>query len=75
MLSAFDCLAPVPGSQANFVLCDVNGRPAGDLKLALEREGVLVRHYAKPGLDNCIRVSVGRPEQTDLLCAALARVT
>lgn len=75
MLSAFDCLEPVTGSQANFVLCNVKGRPAGDLKLALEREGVLVRHYAKPGLDNCVRVSVGRPEQTDLLCAALARVT
>jgi histidinol-phosphate aminotransferase len=74
MLSAFECLAPVPGSQANFVLCHVHGRSASDLKLALEREGVLVRHYAKPGLDNCIRISVGRPEHTDALRAALARV-
>lgn len=74
VLSAFEFLAPVPGSQANFVLCHVNGRSARDLKLALERQGVLVRHYAKPGLDNCIRVSVGRPEQIDALRAALTRV-
>ena len=33
---------------------------------------MLVRHYAKPGLENCIRVSAGRPEQTDALMAALA---
>ena len=41
---------------------------------ALAREGILVRHYAKPGLENCIRISAGRPEQTDVLLAALARV-
>jgi histidinol-phosphate aminotransferase len=32
--------------------------------------GILVRHYAKPGLENCIRVSAGRPEQTDALLRA-----
>ncbi|RIK29092.1 MAG: histidinol-phosphate transaminase, partial [Chloroflexi bacterium] len=33
--------------------------------------GVLVRHYNKPGLQNCIRISVGRPEQTDRLLEVL----
>jgi histidinol-phosphate aminotransferase len=66
-------LHPYP-SRANFVLCRVEGRNAAELKTALSCEGILVRHYAKPGLENCIRVSAGRPEQTDALLATLARV-
>ena len=73
----YDVLAPlpgieaVPGSQANFILCRITRRNARDLKLALERRGILVRYYDKPGLDNCIRISVGRPEHTDALIGAL----
>ena len=63
------------GSQANFILCRVLGRGAHDLKLALERRGILVRHYAKRGLENCIRISVGRPEHTDALIHALGDLT
>ena len=66
-------LRPYP-SQANFILCDVVDRPARALKQALERQGVLVRHYNKPGLQNCIRISVGRPEQTDILLEELHRL-
>jgi histidinol-phosphate aminotransferase len=49
----------------------VVGRDARQLKLDLERQGILVRHYNSSGLQNCIRVSVGRPEHTDRLLAAL----
>jgi len=59
------------GSRANFVLCRVEGRDARALKAALAEQGVLVRYYAKPGLENCIRVSAGRPADTDALLAAL----
>jgi histidinol-phosphate aminotransferase len=58
-------------SHSNFILCDVLGREGKSLKMALERKGILVRHYSKPRLENCIRISVGRPEQTDRLLAAL----
>ncbi len=64
-------LTPYP-SQANFVLCRVVGRDAAALKAELAAQGILVRYYAKPGLENCIRVSAGKPEQTDALLAALA---
>lgn len=66
-------LRPFP-SEANFVLCDVSGRNAKELKLLLEREGILVRHYSKPGLQNCIRISVGRPDQTARLLETLHRI-
>ncbi|MCS6846057.1 MAG: histidinol-phosphate transaminase [Caldilineales bacterium] len=70
-LARFPFLEPVPGSQSNFVLCRVLDRDARQLKLDLEEQGVLVRHFAKPGVDNCLRISVGRPEQTDALVEAL----
>ena len=71
MLASLPGIEAVPGSQANFILCRVVRRNARDLKLALERRGILVRHYDKPGLDNCIRISIGRPEHTDALIGAL----
>ena len=72
-LAQFPFLCPYP-SRANFVLCRVVDRDAKALKEALAARGILVRHYAKPGLENCIRISAGRPEQTDALLAALADV-
>ncbi|MCX6046501.1 MAG: histidinol-phosphate transaminase [Chloroflexi bacterium] len=70
LLQTLPYLRPYP-TQANFILCDVVGRDAKQLKQALEQRGVLVRHYNKPGLQNCIRISVGRPEQTDRLLEIL----
>jgi len=72
-LAAGGRLRPWP-SQANFVLCRVGDRRAADLKRALEREGVLVRHFDKPGLRDSLRISAGRPEDTDRLLAALAAI-
>jgi len=70
-LGTFDFLWPFP-SHANFVLCRVLGRSARQLKLALEQEGVFVRYFDKPGVDDCIRVSVGRPSDTDALVKTLS---
>jgi histidinol-phosphate aminotransferase len=72
-LAAVQWLTPYP-TESNFILCRVKGRDALELKRALEREGILVRYFDKPGLRDCIRVSVGRPEDTDALLAALERV-
>ncbi|MBI1925082.1 histidinol-phosphate transaminase [Candidatus Poribacteria bacterium] len=69
-LSRFEFLRPYP-SQANFILCRVLGHDALQLKLELERHGILVRYFSKPGLTDHLRISVGRPEQTDRLLIAL----
>ena len=71
LLDALPGIETVPGSQANFILCRVLGRDAHELKLALERVGILVRHYDKRGVEGCIRISVGRPEHTDALVGGL----
>jgi histidinol-phosphate aminotransferase len=69
-LSDISYLRPYP-SRANFILCRVIGRDARELKLALERRGILVRYFNKPGLADCIRISVGKPEHTDALLTVL----
>jgi histidinol-phosphate aminotransferase len=73
-LQEFPFLQPYP-SHANFILCSVTGaKSAKQLKAKLAKEGVMVRHYEKEELKNFIRISVGRPEQTDTFLSALAKV-
>jgi histidinol-phosphate aminotransferase len=72
-LTKIPYLRPYP-SRANFVLCRVVGRDARTLKLALESEGILVRHYTAPDLNDCLRISVGKPEHTDALIQTLQRL-
>jgi histidinol-phosphate aminotransferase len=59
-------LNPYP-SKANFLLCKVHEVDAKKLKHTLEGCGIMVRYFNKPGLKDHIRISVGKPEHTDLL--------
>ena len=59
-------------TQSNFILCRVIGRDAAELKATLaEEHGVFIRYFNKPGLRDHIRISVGRPQDTDVLLKAL----
>ena len=71
-LAGVPYLQPFP-SHSNFVLCKVtDGRDARSLKEALaQQHGIMVRHYATQELNNYVRISVGLPEHTDRLLAAL----
>jgi histidinol-phosphate aminotransferase len=70
-LAALGWITPLE-SHTNFVLCRVaGGREARAVKQGLEAHGVLVRYFNRDGLRDCIRISVGRPEHTDALMAAL----
>lgn len=67
MLQTIPYLEPYP-SQANFILSRVNGRDAAELKQKLADNGIMVRYYSKPErLAGCVRISVGKPEQTDAI--------
>ena len=58
-------------SESNFVLFRVEGRSAKAVVKGLRQQGVLVRYYPRPDLADYIRISAGRPEDTDRLVAAL----
>jgi histidinol-phosphate aminotransferase len=64
-------LKPYP-TKSNFILCRVMGRDAAELKSRLaEKHGIFIRYFNKPGLRDHIRISVGRPEDTDALMKVL----
>jgi histidinol-phosphate aminotransferase len=69
-LQKLDFLMPVP-SQANFILCEVTRGDAKAIQDDLEKRGILIRYYNTPLLRNYIRISAGKPEQTDKIIRAL----
>jgi histidinol-phosphate aminotransferase len=69
-LQDIEGLHPYP-SQANFILVRVLDGAGRALKLALEERGILIRYFNKPGLRDCVRLSIGTPEQNDRLLGAL----
>jgi histidinol-phosphate aminotransferase len=64
----------VPESQANFVLAVRRGVDQYPVAAALAERGVLVRHFAAPGLHDALRITVGTDEETDVLLARLGEV-
>ena len=73
-LTEIPYLKPYP-TQSNFILCQVNGRDAAELKAKLAQEfGVFIRYFNKPRLRDHIRISVGRPSDTDVLISALKKI-
>ncbi len=73
-LQGISYLKPYP-TQSNFILCQVTGRDAAELKARLAQEyGIFIRYFNKPGLRDHIRISVGRPQDTDALIEALKKL-
>ncbi len=73
-LSRLPWLSPYP-SRANFILCRVIGKDAAKLKADLaQKHGIFIRYFNKPGLTDCIRISVGKPEHTNSLLKALEEI-
>ena len=69
-LSALALVTRVWPSQTNFLL--LNSPDAGRLLAAGIRGGLLVRDVrSQPGLGDCLRVSIGTPEQNDRLVSSL----
>lgn len=58
-------------SQANYVLARFAGRAGRSLRDELRRQGVFTRHFDHPALADCLRITAGRPQDTDRLLSAL----
>jgi len=71
LLQDIHWLNALPGSQSNFILCRVAGKPARQVKQTLMEKGILLRYFDKPGLKDCLRITVGTPQQNDILIDAL----
>ncbi|CAK9147568.1 unnamed protein product [Ilex paraguariensis] len=75
LLKEMPFLNPYP-SYSNFILCGVTcGMDAKKLKEDLAKMGVMIRHYSNKELKGYVRVSVGKPEHTDVLIDCLRRLS
>lgn len=54
-------------SKANFIFAAHKSVPAKELFEALREEGIIVRYFNKPRIDNYLRISIGTDEQMDTL--------
>jgi histidinol-phosphate aminotransferase len=73
LLSELPFVRPYP-SAGNFILCEVRGIEARAVRDRLRQQGILIRYFDSAGLRNCVRISVGRPHDTDRVIAALEEI-
>lgn len=69
-LRKLNFLQPYPSS-GNYILCRVTRGDAHAVHRRLLYQGIVIRKYGDPLLRDYLRVSVGRPEDTDALMQAL----
>jgi histidinol-phosphate aminotransferase len=72
-LSKLDWLKPFP-SKANFIFCHVLKGKASEIQQELENRGILIRYFNIPLLENSLRISVGKPEDNDVLLQELKEI-
>ncbi len=58
-------------SNTNFLLASHPDIPAAQLYASLKQQGVLVRYFNKPRIDNFIRITIGTREEVEQLVALL----
>ncbi|GAI01250.1 unnamed protein product, partial [marine sediment metagenome] len=72
-LRELEWLKPCPSS-ANFILCSILNGDAKEIWRQLRKKGIFVRYFDSPRLRNCLRISIGKPEDTDALIETLKEV-
>lgn len=61
-------------SHANFVLAQMKGVNLEGVYEALKRRNILVRYFDAPGLADCLRISVGAPQEMKALMKELEAI-
>jgi histidinol-phosphate aminotransferase len=72
-LRKLNLLQPYPSS-ANFLLCEVTRGEAGMVQRHLQDDGILVKAITDRWLHNHLRITAGRPEDTNLLMTSLKKL-
>ncbi len=61
-------------SQANFVMAKPSEIPARELYEKLKERKILIRYFDEPAVADCVRVTVGTPEQIGALLTAIDEI-
>ena len=62
-------------SQANFILCSILNGKAKEIYSYLQNKGIFIRYFDTAGLKDFLRISTGKPEETDYLIKTLKEIT
>jgi histidinol-phosphate aminotransferase len=73
-IDAMDGMTPYT-SNTNFILFETPLRDSTPILDGLAERGVVIRRLNNEGLEGCLRVSIGSPEENDAFLTALAAVT
>jgi len=58
-------------TQANYILCRPQGMATETIRQAMEHRGIILRYFNSPGLEGCIRFTVGTPMQDEAVLVVL----
>ena len=58
-------------SKTNFIFATHRSVPAAEIFAALRKQGIYVRYFKKPRIDNYLRISIGTDEEMDTVLASL----
>ena len=61
-------------SRANFVFASTDRINGGTLYKKLKENGILVRHFDAPRIENWLRITIGTPEQMQALVETLDKI-
>jgi histidinol-phosphate aminotransferase len=61
-------------SAANFVFAQHPGHDAASLAARLREQGIVVRHFHLPRIEQHLRISIGTPAQCEALLQALRKL-
>ncbi len=61
-------------SKANFIFVRHDRLPGEEIYSRLKKRGILVRHFAKPGIENFLRISIGTDKEMESLFTELSKI-
>ena len=61
-------------SQTNFLFAKKDGIAGDELYRRVKEEGILIRHFNTPGIEDFVRITVGTPEQMEKLKNAIEKI-
>ena len=61
-------------SQTNFLFAKHPEISGADLYKKIKEQGLLIRHFATPGIEDFVRITVGTPEQMEQLMSAIDNI-
>lgn len=61
-------------SQTNFVFARKAGKTGREVYEAVKAKGILIRHFDVPGISDFVRITIGTPEQMEMLLSAMEEI-